>query len=101
MDRYLVERALIVRPDSMSSTRAAMRRLGIWLAKQRPAVENLAELTRADLLDFMTWLVGQRKVKHPEQRSATSTAAALSPKSPCSSATEPMPNGPTCPLARY
>ncbi|MFI5951857.1 tyrosine-type recombinase/integrase [Micromonospora chalcea] len=67
MDRYLIERALIVRPDSMSASRAAMRRLGSWLTQQRPAVESLAELSRADLLDFMTWLAGQRKVKHPEQ----------------------------------
>jgi len=67
MDRYLTERALIVRPDSMDSTRAGLRRLGLWLVQQRPEVESLAELTRTDLLDFMTWLRQQRKIKHPYQ----------------------------------
>lgn len=67
MDRYLTERALGVRPESLSSTRGAMRRFGIWLAEQRPAVVSLAELTRADLLDFMTWLQSQRKIKHPDR----------------------------------
>ncbi len=67
MDRYLTERALTVRPDSMDSTRAGLRRLGLWLTERRPDVDSLAELTRADLLDFMTWLHQQRKIKHPEQ----------------------------------
>ena len=67
MNRYLVERALIVRPESMSATRAGLRRLGLWLTQQRPNVDSLAQLTRADLLDFMTWLHQQRKIKHSEQ----------------------------------
>jgi integrase len=67
MDRYLSERALTVRPESMAASRAAMRRLGRWLAEQRADVDSLAELTRADLLDFMTWLQHQRKIRHPEQ----------------------------------
>ena len=67
MERYLTERALTVRPDTMDSTRAGLRRLGLWLAQQRPQVETLAELTRADLLDFMTWLHQQRKLKHPDR----------------------------------
>jgi integrase len=67
MSRYLIERALMVRPESMASTRAGLRRLGLWLTQQRPNVDSLAELTRCDLLDFMTWLHQQRKIKHPEQ----------------------------------
>jgi integrase len=66
MARYLRERALTVRPETMSSTRGAMRRLGLWL-EQRPEVRSLAELKRADLLEFMTWLQDQRKIKHPDQ----------------------------------
>lgn len=67
MDRYLVERALIVRPDSMDSTRAGLRRLAMWLTQRHPTVESLAGLTRTDLLDFMAWLHQQRKIKHPDQ----------------------------------
>jgi integrase len=67
IDRYLTERALVVRPETMASTRGALRRLGIWLAEQRPTVDSLAELKRPDLLDFMTWLQHQRKIKHPDQ----------------------------------
>lgn len=67
IDRYLIERALGVRPASMASTHGAMRRLGIWLEEQRPAVDSLGQLSRADLIDFMIWLQHQRKIKHPEQ----------------------------------
>jgi integrase len=67
MDRYLVERALAVRPESMSASRAALRRFGRWLAEQRPALQSLADLTRTDLLQFLTWLQDQRKILHPEQ----------------------------------
>ncbi|MEU7769797.1 tyrosine-type recombinase/integrase [Micromonospora taraxaci] len=67
MDRYMIERALIVRPETMSSTRQGLRRLADWIAEERPAVQSLAELARTDLLDFMTWLRRQRKIKQPDQ----------------------------------
>ncbi len=66
MDRYLAERALFDRPASVEQTRQALRRLSAWLAETRPAVDSLAELRRADLLDFLAWLQHQRKVKHPD-----------------------------------
>jgi len=67
MDRYLAERALMVRPASMSTTQQAMRRLSNWLVQRRPALESLAELTRGDLLDFLTWLYQQPQIKHAGQ----------------------------------
>jgi integrase len=67
MDRYLTERALLVRPATMPGSRQGLRWLGTWLAQQRANVDSLAQLTRADLLDFMTWLNAQRQAKHPDR----------------------------------
>src|SRR5262249_24013225 len=64
---YLVERGVIVRPASMSTTRQAMRWLSNWLVQRRPTVESLAELTRGDALDFLTWLYQQPKIKHADE----------------------------------
>jgi hypothetical protein len=67
MNRYVAERSLVDSKSSVDQTRAALRRLSAWLAEERPAVESLAELTRPDLLDFLTWMTNQRKLKHPDQ----------------------------------
>jgi integrase len=65
MERYLAERALFDRPASLEQTRQAFRRLSNWLALDRPTVVSLAELKRVDLLDFLTWVQSQRKIKSP------------------------------------
>ncbi|SIL49994.1 phage integrase family protein [Mycobacteroides abscessus subsp. abscessus] len=67
MNRYVAERSLIDSKASVDQARAALRRLSDWLSQERPAVESLAELKRPDLLDFLTWLQSQRKIKHPDQ----------------------------------
>src|SRR5699024_10669081 len=67
MNRYVDERSLIDTKDSVGQARAALRRLSAWLAEHRPSIENLAELNRADLLDFLQWLQSQRKIKKPDQ----------------------------------
>ena len=61
IDRYLAERALIDRPVTVNGARQSLRKLTMWLAETRPAVETLAELARTDLLDFLQLLPNQRK----------------------------------------
>lgn len=72
MNRYVAERLLIDSKSSVDQTRAALHRLSAWLAETRPAVESLAELTRPDLVDFLTWMTNQRKLKHPDQELSVS-----------------------------
>jgi integrase len=72
MNRYVAERSLIDAKSSVDQTRAALHRLSRWLAEERPTVESLAELTRPDLLDFLTWMTNQRKLKHPDQELSVS-----------------------------
>jgi integrase len=67
MDRFVAERALVLRPDSMTSLRGGLRRFGLWLDTERPHIESLAELTRADLVDFMESVHQMRKIKHPAE----------------------------------
>ena len=67
MNRYLNERALIDRPSSVGQTRAGLLRLSAWLTETRPHVQSLAELTRDDLVDFLTWLRRQHKLRHPDR----------------------------------
>jgi integrase len=72
MNRYVAERSLVDSKSSVDQTRAALHRLSTWLAEERPAVESLAELTRPDLVDFLTWMTNQRKLKHPDQELSVS-----------------------------
>jgi integrase len=65
MDRFIAERALVLRPDSMTSLRGGLRRFGLWLDTERPQIDSLAQLTRADLVDFMESIHQMRKIKHP------------------------------------
>jgi site-specific recombinase XerD len=67
MDRFITERALVLRPDTMSSLRGGLRRFGLWLDTERPGIDSLAQLTRADLVDFMESVHQMRKIKHPAQ----------------------------------
>lgn len=67
MDRFLAERALVLRPESMSSVRGGLRRFGLWLDSQRPQIDGLDQLTRADLVEFMESVHQARKIKHPGQ----------------------------------
>jgi len=67
LERFLTERALVLRPESMSSARGGLRRLGLWLDTERPRVTSLDQLSRADLVDFMEWANGQRKIKRPDE----------------------------------
>jgi integrase len=66
-ERYLAERALVLRPESMSSTRGALRRLGLWLDTERPHIDSLDQLRRADLVDFAETVNRERKIKHPDE----------------------------------
>jgi integrase len=66
MDRYVAERALVDRPDSVTATRGALRRLSTWLVTQRPGVDSLAGLRRPDLVEFAGWLETQTK-EHTNQ----------------------------------
>jgi len=65
MDRFVAERALVLRPDSMTSLRGGLRRFGLWLDAERPGIDSLAQLSRADLVDFMESVHQMRKIKHP------------------------------------
>lgn len=67
MERFLAERALVLRPESMTSTRSGLRRLGLWLETERPHVESLAQLNRADMVAFMEAIHRLKKIKHPDQ----------------------------------
>ena len=67
MDRFIAERALVLRPESMTSLRGGMRRFGLWLDTERPHVESLADLTRADLVAFMEAVRQFRKIKQPDE----------------------------------
>lgn len=67
MERFLAERALVLRPDSMSSLRGGLRRLGLWLDTERPHIDRLDQLRRADLVAFMEAVNRLRKIKHPDQ----------------------------------
>jgi integrase len=67
LDRFLAERALVLRPESMSSTRGGLRRLGLWLDTARPEIDSLDQLCRADLVEFMESVHQERKIKHPDE----------------------------------
>lgn len=67
MDRFIAERALVLRPESMDGLRGGLRRFGLWLDTERPHIESLAELTRADLVAFMEAVRQFRKIKHPDE----------------------------------
>lgn len=67
LDRYLAERALVLRTESMSSLRGGLRRFGLWLDTERPQIDSLDQLHRADLVDFMEAVHRQRKIKHPDK----------------------------------
>ncbi|MGW4212677.1 tyrosine-type recombinase/integrase [Lentzea sp. NPDC004789] len=67
MDRFLTERALVLRPESMSSTRGGLRRFGLWLDTARPQIDNLDQLCRADLVEFMQSVHHERKILHPDE----------------------------------
>jgi integrase len=65
IDRFIAERALVLRPDSMTSLRGGLRRFGLWLDTERPQIGSLAQLARADLVDFMEAVHQLRKIKRP------------------------------------
>lgn len=67
LDRFVAERALVLRPESMTSLRGGLRRFGLWLDTERPNVESLAELTRTDMVAFMEAVRQLRKIKHPDE----------------------------------
>ena len=67
MERFLAERALVLRPDSMSTLRGGLRRLGLWLDTERLQIDSLDQLSRADLVAFMQSVHQARKIKHPDQ----------------------------------
>ncbi len=67
MDRFLAERALVLRPETMSSLRGGLRRLGLWLDAERPNLASLAQLTRADMVDFLESVHQLRKIKRPAE----------------------------------
>jgi integrase len=78
MDRFIAERALVLRPDSMSSLRGGLRRFGLWLDTERPQIDSLAQLTRADLVDFMESVHQMRKIKHPGETISPAFRAGIS-----------------------
>lgn len=67
MERYLRERSVVDRPTSVAQTRQGLRRLSAWLAETRPDVVTLRNLTRDDLVEFITWLKVQRKQRPPHE----------------------------------
>jgi integrase len=67
MERFLAERALVLRPASMAAPRGGLRRFGQWLDAERPAIDSLDQLTRADMVAFMEAVNRMRKISHPDQ----------------------------------
>ncbi|MGG7569194.1 tyrosine-type recombinase/integrase [Streptomyces sirii] len=67
MERFLAERALVLRPESMSSARGGLRRFGLWLDTERPHIDHLDQLNRADAVAFMEKVNRLRKMKHPDE----------------------------------
>jgi integrase len=67
LERFLAERALVLRPDSMSAIRGGLRRFGLWLDTERPHIESLDQLSRADAVAFMESVHRLRKIKHPDE----------------------------------
>ncbi len=51
----------------MSSTRGGLRRFGLWLDTERPHIDSLDQLNRADLVDFMEAVHRLHKLKDPDQ----------------------------------
>jgi integrase len=67
MERYLKEKALVDRPNSVAQTRQGLRRLSTWIQEARPELVSLEQLTRDDLVEFMTWLKSQKTLNHPDK----------------------------------
>jgi integrase len=67
LERFMTERALVLRPDSMSAIRGGLRRFGLWLDTERPHIDSLDELSRADAVAFMESVHRLRKIKHPDE----------------------------------
>lgn len=56
ISRYLQARSQLDRPASIQNISAALRRFSTWLTANRPEVSSFADVTRADCLEFCTWL---------------------------------------------
>lgn len=64
---YRTGLALVLRPETMSSTRGGLRRFGLWLDTERPRIASLDQLNRANMVDFMESVHRLHKIKHPDQ----------------------------------
>jgi hypothetical protein len=67
LERYLSERALVLRPETMSSERGGLRRFGLWLDTERPNIDRLDQLQRTDLVAFLESVKRLRKLKAPDE----------------------------------
>lgn len=67
MERFPAERALVLRPESMSSARGGLRRFGLWLDTEQPHIDRLDQLNRADAVAFMEKVNRLWKIKHPDE----------------------------------
>jgi integrase len=56
IDQYLAARSQLDRPATLQNIGSGLRRFSTWLMTNRPAVASFADVTRADCLDFCTWL---------------------------------------------
>lgn len=72
---YLQERAVIDRPSTVDHIKGGLRRLGDWLAENRPQMTIPTDLRRADTVEFIDWVQrlpradGARTVSPAHQRS--------------------------------
>lgn len=56
IDHYLAARGQLDRPSTILNIKLGLRRFTTWLMDNRPTVASFADVTRADCLEFCTWL---------------------------------------------
>ncbi|MFE3519625.1 hypothetical protein [Streptomyces sp. NPDC059166] len=94
-ERFLVERALVLRPESMSSTRAGCAASACgWTPSARTSTASTS-WTAPTWSRSWSRSTGCARSSIPTSRSAGPTGPASSRPSPCSSAMPPSPNGTT------
>lgn len=78
IDRYLARRRFVDAESTVCNLRKALRHLTGWLAQSHPEIASFAEVTRADMLEFLTALASEPSVLSGRRLSVVSRAHLVS-----------------------
>ncbi len=61
--RYIAQVELSLRPSTVKHIDHTLREFGTWIGRNRPGVNNCADLTRTDIEDYKSW-IGARHARY-------------------------------------